>query len=142
MRRHLDPSIDVTVDRDAGLVIFTVHGAVSTEVYCRVIAEQFKRQQAPDAIWDLRNADLSEMSADRLLEVAQAVQSTLHYRGPNPRTVFVSTEQQERILAKLYREISLNLNTRIAYHIVDSIAGARAWLDQGTPPAPDGCRTG
>lgn len=127
------PSIDVTFDAEAGLLIYTCYGAVTADQYCAAILEQVERHKAPNALWDYLKADLSDMTPDRLMKVAEAVKATMPFRGSDPRTVFVTTEPQEKILAKLYGVISHRLQNDISYKTVNSVSEGIAWLASGAP---------
>lgn len=121
-------SIDISVEPESGLIVFKSIGLVPAEVAGKAIRDHFPRHKVPDAIWDLRDADLSEMNFDSFMKIAREVKATKQFRGPNPRTVFVTNEDQEQTLLKLYQEISRILGTKITYKTVRSVEEARAWL--------------
>lgn len=133
MKTANEPRIEVSADAAIGLLTFTVFGLVSVTEYREAIRGAFERHKISDALWDYRQADLSEFDANRLLEIAEEVQATLPFRGSNPRTVFVTNKSQEQILARLYREISLNLGTEVSYKIVAKVSEGLEWLGKRSP---------
>ena len=87
--------IQVSVDDDRGLAFFSVRGLISIDDYCLQISDHFKRHHTPDTIWDLTEANLTNLNTDGFKQIIEVVRVAAQVRGPNPRTVFITDKTQE-----------------------------------------------
>ena len=123
----------VTCDYDSilGVSLFHVKGQVGPDDIIQAFESHILEYPVADTIWDLREADLSELDIDGLKRIELATRRTWTSRGEGARTAFIANKQAERILMELYRTITTSTPSPIHYKIFSASDEARAWLKEG-----------
>ena len=125
---NIQYSYDPTVDA----ILFDVQGAVTPSDITNAFNDQFATRPSDRVIWNVLNADLSNIGVTDMRRIVDGTQQFNSLRK-KPRTVFIARGHIETILLKLYKEVAEEGRPNISYHIVGTREEALAWLGE-----PDG----
>ena len=107
----------------SALTLFVAEGRLSADDLIAAIEAQFGNHPTSIAIWDLWEADLSDLDVPALIQVSDCARKMAKNRH-DPKTLFVLRRGQERLLVKLYGEISTMRGSPIRYQFHGSLAEA------------------
>lgn len=124
--------VDTRHDPEAGVVLFIVRGRVTFEAMHEAGASHFMRHGTPDAVWDMRRADLSGLSVDVLKHVAAQAKDVAASRQ-NPRTAIVVEMEADMLLLRLYDALAERRQSPIVYEMFHDLESAWAWLGVDNP---------
>ena len=124
--------ITVEVVEELSLSIFAVTGDVLVDEIVRVILEHFPEHRSDNSIWDLTEANLSVLTKDGIVRIAEAGQAVARYRRADGRTAIVVRRHVERVLLKLYKAVDDFYGATRGFRFFDNRADAVAWIRDGT----------
>lgn len=119
--------IEFELNEAKGISIFDVEGFVTWQEIKDAVAYHFAQHPTRDVIWDFRDAEVSRLGGENIVEIVQDL-NRLSVVRKNPRTVIVMGG--DIWIAELYREISKNVNSPTTYQIVDTRDEALKWLEE------------
>lgn len=118
--------------RDAELTLFVVDGCVLADELIAVIEAHYGSNPTSITIWDLWEADLSELDMPALIRVSDCAQRFAEQR-PNPKTIFVVKRAQEKPLVKLYKKIAEFRGSPVTYDLQPTLTDAYESLGMADP---------
>ncbi len=118
--------------RDVELTLFVVDGCVLADELIAAMETHYGHNPTSIAIWDLWEADLSELDMAALIRVSDRARSFAEMRR-NPTTVFVVKREQEKPLVKLYKKISEFRGSPIHYDLQPTLTAAYESLNLTDP---------
>ena len=119
--------IEFEFDKSKNLSVFIVNGNVTWPEIKETTAHYYAAHPTPDVIWDMTNAQLSELDAEGIKQAAQDIKKAASARKGG-RTVFVISGDTEMLFVKLYCTICETIDSPITYHIVETRDEALKWL--------------
>ena len=124
---------------EVALTLFVVDGCVLADELIETIETHYGRNPARIAIWDLWEADLSELDMPALIRISDCARRFAEGRN-NPQTIFVVKRAQEKPLVKLYKKISEFRGSPIHYDLQPSLPEAYESLGLADPFAEQRAR--
>ncbi len=107
----------------SALTLFVAEGRLCADDLIAAMKTHLGRNPTSIAIWDLWEADLSDLDVAALVRVSDCAKRLATHRR-DPKTLFVLKRGQERLLVKLYGEISGMRGSPISYNFHSSLAEA------------------
>lgn len=126
-------AISVEVVEDLSLSIFAVAGDVLVHDIVQFILKHFPEFRTDNSIWDLSSADLSVLTKDGIVRIAEAGRAVARYRRADGRTAIVVRSDAERILLNIYKAINELQGSPRTFQFFDTRADAIAWIGERTP---------
>ncbi len=124
-------AITVEIDEDLSLSIFTVAGDVLVAEIVEFILGHFPESRTDNSLWDLTRADLSVLTKDGIVRIAEAGRTVAPYRKADGRTAIVVTSDMERVLLTIFKAIGDLHGSSRAFAFFDNRTDAVAWIGEG-----------
>ena len=122
-------SIEIVADEDTDLALFTLTGQWDTEEVIRVLDAYYGGSPRRDALWDLRDASLSELKAQDFARLAERGAHFAPNRGPGARTAVIVTERMSEMLVEAFCQMVRPITPVTFAHFLNP-DDARAWLSE------------
>lgn len=119
-------------DPETNIVIFVLQGRTEVDELMKIADEHFLQYPLSMALWDLRNADLSEFGMQDLERVARR-SAEVRSAAENPRSAYVVDDSTKRLLVKLYSAVADKDNSTVGLHAFETVEDAMNWLMSGIP---------
>ena len=120
-------SFETTFDLDIDLTFIKVVGKVTAEDFHAWTADYYSGPTTKLNLWDLRQADLSAIGSDDLLEDAVRSKKVAD-RRQGGKTAVVSDKALEFGIARMRAVYAEIMEMPFAFQVFQTMAEARAWL--------------
>ena len=130
-------SIDTRIDPDDGLRVHSLNGRLRFEEVRDTLEALYASPDfdpAMNALWDVRDANLTDISSDDVRKIAQLVSGRRPKEGFS-RVALVVSRDVDFGLARMY-EMQLEDGSHSAVRVFRDIGEAMTWLGQGLEEAP------
>lgn len=119
-----------TIDFDPGIstVIITAVGKVGHTEIMEAVQQAFSAHPAENGIWNLCDADLSELDHHTLRQIIEEAKSVNRRRKSGARTALVTNREDSRALLSLFRALNQYAPSHIEYRVFASIEDAKRWI--------------
>ncbi|MEQ8586787.1 MAG: hypothetical protein RLO01_02415 [Thalassobaculaceae bacterium] len=118
-------------DPEFSIITFTIRGRADSTGIIDTIRQAFEIQPADNSIWDLSEADLSELDHRSLQQIIDAAKPINRQRKDGARTALVAGREDARALLSLFRALNQYAPSHIEYRVVGSIEEAKRWIAEG-----------
>ena len=105
------------------LTLFVGQGRLSAENFLSAMKTHYTAHPSSLAIWDVSQADLSDLDMAALMKISESARSTAKDRG-DPRNLIVVAQEQEAFLIRLYQRVAEVQGSPIRYEIFYRLAEA------------------
>lgn len=122
--------IETTIDVEKGLIIRKVIGKFIISDLEAAYAYSFDLpdyQPSMNALWDLLEADIAELTSEELTEVVQLVQSVTEKRGGGYKVAFVVPDEVSYGITRMFEAYGNNL--RFQMSTFRNMDDANIWLE-------------
>jgi hypothetical protein len=124
-------AIDVTIDRDADLTVLTVTGPTSADEIRGAIDRYFEREPTSGILWDFREADLRDISAQDVRGLVEVAREHAARRGQG-RTALVLPSDLGFGLGRMYETLQEHEpRPAVHYKAFREMDAATAWVGGG-----------
>lgn len=121
--------VETAIDIQTGVLMRTVRGAISFEEFTRVIEETLVHpdfRPGMDSIWDLRQADLTNLTREDMRRIVEYIERQDETRGTGYKAALVVSREVDYGFTRMYKTYADGLPVRL--DIFRSLEEARAWL--------------
>lgn len=122
------PSFTVDFDPDLSAVIVTAEGKLGHVQVTDAIQQSFGAHPVENSIWNLREADLSELDHHKLKQIIDASKSVNRRRKQGARTGLVTHREDSRALLKLFGALNQDTPSHVEYRVFATIEEAKSWI--------------
>lgn len=119
--------IRVSVDRALDVTVFTVIGPAVTQEVTDTIRDAFQANPTANAIWDLSNASVSNLTVDSFYAIHRQAEESAKLRK-NPRTIIVSDTPSTQAIIRLLKAVSDHMNSSVKLDMAETLDHARKML--------------
>jgi len=120
-------SIETLFDMPLGLTISVTRGLIKLEDVLNWISNYYSGTVTQLLLWDLTEADLSEITITELKEIAAAVKKR-DYLRPSGRTAFFSKGGIEYGIGRIFQEYAVMEGVESEYMSFRDMSEAKKWL--------------
>jgi 23S rRNA U2552 (ribose-2'-O)-methylase RlmE/FtsJ len=128
--------IDASCDLVLALTVFSVQGSVTADDFVAAVRSNYSKHPTSNAIWDFTHCELSNIDTKALIKMSDVAKEFAEKR-PDPRTVFVVDDKQERPILKLYEDLLEMCGSQIECLMVPTLEEAYEKLALEPPPKRD-----
>lgn len=124
------PAAELTFhsDPDLSLLVFTALGRTDHREIIESISTAFAVHPAVNTLWDLTEADLSELDHHRLQDIIKASKSINDRRPAGAKTALAAKREDARALLALFRALNLYAPSHIDYRVFSNVSEAKDWI--------------
>lgn len=115
-------------DPDLSLLVFTAIGQIDHREIVEITSAAFAAHQAVNTLWDLTEADLSELDHYRLQDIIKAAKSVNERRPAGAKTALAAKREDARALLSLFRALNLYAPSHIDYRVFSNVSEAKGWI--------------
>lgn len=123
-------TITVDVVEELSLSVFAITGSVQVDDIVRIILEHFPEHRSDNSLWDVTDTDLSVLTKDGIVRIAEASRTVGRYRRADGRTAIVVRRDVERILLKIYQAVNELHGSLRDFQLFDNRDDAIAWIGE------------
>lgn len=126
-------TIEVHVDSDRSLTIFTVRGEMTAEELLEKAGEFYVKKPTKLVLWDATQGSVRLITSSQFQTIARTMKRLLEKRSEG-RTAFVGDLEVDYGLGRMYEALAKIESLPIEYRTFRSIQEARQWLgiDEGS----------
>ncbi len=122
--------IETTIDVERDLIIRKVTGRFLIDDLEAAYAYTFEHpdyKPSMNALWDLLEADIAEVTSEELTQVVQLVQSVADHRGSDYKVAFVAPDEVSYGITRMFEAYANNLEFQMfSFRNMDD---ASSWLE-------------
>lgn len=132
-------TFNIVIDQQRDLTLILAEGVPTFDDFQTFLAGP-RNGMTAKAVWDFRCASLSNLNRDVLQDIAIVGRDASIRNGQPLAVALIATRIEDRLLLKLYNELSLHTARRSRPHrLFTTLTGAMDWLDRVVgQPGPDG----
>lgn len=120
-------SIDVRLETDLDLTVFTVHGDLLAEEIIHAIQTEYASTPTGNILWDLTDSTIEHITVDGFRRVA-TVARALRTSGSGAKTAYVGGEDLGYGLLRMYTALAEAAGIQVQYEVFRSLQEAYKWL--------------
>ncbi|MBI1387286.1 MAG: hypothetical protein GC154_02415 [bacterium] len=124
------PDITVLTDREKDLTVHVVAGNITAFQIEEEIKRFYQNTPTQNLLWDLRNADLSEIKSDEVKKILSLSLSLSPTRAPDGKTALVASSDMEFGVGRIVENYTEIYKHPIRIRLFRSFAEAMRWLCQ------------
>lgn len=120
-------NIEVTIDTEIDLTVFSILGNVTAKDLINVAAKQYKVKATTLVMWDFSKGAKNNISVGEVRSLVSEMKQLSEYRGQG-KTVFVAPDDLHFGIMRMYQsQIDLKVQF-ISYRVTRTVEDAMAWL--------------
>lgn len=113
---------------DKHALYFKVSGYVVASDFSEAIENAFDLHNAENCIWDLSDADLSDIDYYKLQEIIESSKAINKRRPEGARTALIAHRPDGKALLQLYKALNLHAPSHIRYRVFSDYQEAAEWV--------------